>query len=640
MASWPTLSVRVAFASVPFASSPTWTELGPASGAGPGGFGWVRQIACKRGRERLLRSQAQFQAGTLVCNLDNRDRRFDPTNTASPYAPDVLPELLVQVGATLSSTFYPIWTGYIDDWPQSWPGMSEAECALKATDLFKHLSIMRILSNGYELVVQATPGLEAFYELDDPIGSTTAADSSGNGLTAPVYGAPSYGSVLFGSANLIPSDSASSVEIAAGGAIQIPSGALAGVTDNITFEFIFNAATTPGNINYLIDFGDAGGQPYNIGISGLGKIFVHAGGQIAIGATTVNDGNPHHVIVSYTSGPSAWEIAVYVDEPFTDALVSGSGALANWPVQVGYIANYLETDLNLDTIAVQDVSIYSNQMSGLNITKHLAFAGIPAQYTGQMITQLLTILGFPSNLQAIDTGKTWCQADTQDETQTKLLDQFQKLEQTEQGQLFMSAAGKLVFQDRYHRYKSPDNVSQVTIDDLGTNPSFSMGGLATSFDRAELYNDIPVTRRNGNLQEASNAASITQYTNRTMTGLSDLMMATDADALACAEWILADTAYPELLISDLVLDPVANPALWPYVLGLDIGAVVTVKKSLIPGGGAPIDVAVRIEGIEHQIDPPRSWKVTWHVSVMGTLGWCIYNDPVAGFFDQGYRWGR
>ena len=166
-----------------------------------------------------------------------------------------------------------------------------------------------------------------------------------------------------------------------------------------------------------------------------------------------------------------------------------------------------------------------------------------------------------------------------------------------------------------------------------------MGGVTLNFDRSELFNDVPVTRRNGVQQEAVNAASVTEFTNRTMPGLSDLMMATDADALYCAEWILADTAYPQLRVGDLILDPTLNDALWPLVLGLEIGNVVTVTKHNVPGGGTAPSLVCRLEGIEHQVDPPRAWKTTIHLSLVDTQPWFILNDPVMGLLDQGNRWG-
>ena len=59
----------------------------------------------------------------------------------------------------------------------------------------------------------------------------------------------------------------------------------------------------------------------------------------------------------------------------------------------------------------------------------------------------------------------------------------------------------------------------------------------------------------------------------------------------------------------------------------------------VPGGGAAVALACRVEGIEHQIDPPRSWMTTWHLSLVGTQPWMLLDDPVLGQLDVGNRLG-
>jgi hypothetical protein len=627
---WPSLSCRVGFASNPFDPSITWTELGPASGAGPGGKGWLRSVATKRGRERLLRSQSQFQAGTMVAALDNRARQFDPENTSSPYWPNVQPEKIVQIGATWAGVFYPVWTGYIDDWPQSWPGFSEGEVALPATDLFKHLSIMRMLSSGYVQQLLSL-GPTAYYRLGDPVGSTVAADSSGNNRYASIAGGVTFG-VTPGA---MPADPGTAATFAAAtsdvaaGQLWLPDvGFESGIQSGATVICWFNG--TGIELGIIIDQDGF----FRLMTTAPGKVIFAVGSDTVDGATTMTDGNWHMIVA--TCGLDSGGMQLYID-----GNLDGSSALqpGSWPTPwTGIVVGN-----SADTQTLQELAFFQQQLTAAQVAALWRVAAFPAQYTGQMAKQLVDVLGLPTSLQSrIDTGRTWCQADTEDETQTKVLDQLQKLEQTEQGQCFVDPAGNLVFQDRYHRYEYPNLTPAATFGDGGSaHPSelpYVMGGVKTSFDRVELYNDIPVTRRGGVLQEAFNAASIEVYTNRTMTGLSDLMMAADADALYCAQWILADTAYPQLRVEDLVLDPVGSPALWPYVLGLDIGAVITVNKHNIPGGGPALSVICRIEGVEHQIDPPRSWRTTWHLSLVGTLPWFILGDPVAGLLDHGNRW--
>lgn len=845
----PVLSVKVAFLSNPYDAVPSWLDIGPGGGGGPQGHGWVRGVTTKRGRERLLRASSQFQAGSAVVKIDNRDRRFDPTNTSSPAYPYIQPEKLIQVGATWASVYYPIWTGAIDDWPQTWPGMNEGEVPVVATDLFKHLALARLLSAGYQNQV-LTDLPRAYYRCGDPVGSSVALDSSGFQYHAAVN---SF--VALGGTGAMPANVGTSATLNGGtggtpsGQILIPPGPFTTVGTGITLECWIKTTGVAGD--NIIAYPTT---------SNINVLRLTAAGQVQIvnsvvltGTRVINDGLWHHVACVMQT---ASQLRIFVDGVLDVSVGGPPTAFPNLPGAIGSLGN--AGLWNADTIDVQDVALYNYALSSAQILKHFQLAAWPAQSTGQFVGQLLDTIGFPSSQRRIDNGYTLCQADFQSEVQNKILDQMQKVEQTEQGQLFIGADGFVNFQDRYHRYRSPSANSIGTFGDAPTtvgpavsliqgapvnfagassspvtnnlyctagsglllgvfyeggsfvypvNPSvtggaggwvkigssvfggafgqidwwwaptclpgpntiainpdplslgrianigtwlfeiggagtpvagmavsgsggtnvtytpmtvtlpgslaliagnngqgnaftpatgipnflngptnggvmecgitygivsantpagtgwtmpssvawctsgivipprvtpaelpYVMGGVTLNFDRMELFNQILVTRRNGALQTASNPASIALYTTRTMQ-LSDLLMADDADALYAGEWILADTAYPQFRVGDLVLNPNADDRLWPLVLGAEIGNVITVNKHNIPGGGPTISLLCRIEGIEHLIDPPKDWITKWHVSLVGTGNWGIYNDPVMGLYNGQCRWG-
>lgn len=66
------IAVDVALDDGPFVTSPTWTRIPP---------GEVRSVTLSQGRRGSLES---IEAGRCTIVLNNRDRRFDPGNTASP----------------------------------------------------------------------------------------------------------------------------------------------------------------------------------------------------------------------------------------------------------------------------------------------------------------------------------------------------------------------------------------------------------------------------------------------------------------------------------------------------------------------------------------------------------------------------
>lgn len=127
-AGFPTVTVQVAFASTPGAATPTWTDI----------TDYLMGFSSRRGRSDELQA---YNAGTLALALDNQDGRFDPTNTASPYYPNVLPMKLVQVKAVWNSVTYYVFTGYIDGWPMGWDLNKQDRMQVTATDAFKVLGL-------------------------------------------------------------------------------------------------------------------------------------------------------------------------------------------------------------------------------------------------------------------------------------------------------------------------------------------------------------------------------------------------------------------------------------------------------------------------------------------------------------------
>ena len=105
---------------------------------------YVRSFTTDRGRRRSL---DRFGAGTATVVLDNRDRRFDPTNFSSEYANSILgitgvtPMRPVIINATWSGTSYPVFRGFIDSWSFDYDqSISDATATITLTDAFKVLA--------------------------------------------------------------------------------------------------------------------------------------------------------------------------------------------------------------------------------------------------------------------------------------------------------------------------------------------------------------------------------------------------------------------------------------------------------------------------------------------------------------------
>lgn len=133
------LTLEIGFASDPKDSSVTWTDVSA----------YMRMDGTEIVRGRT-HARDTMQAGTMQVVLENTDRRFDPTNTSSPYDPNVIPGKPIRLQAEYNSVTYDLFRGTIDGWPQLWTWPSEAVTIITATDDFKLISSDTLVSTESE----------------------------------------------------------------------------------------------------------------------------------------------------------------------------------------------------------------------------------------------------------------------------------------------------------------------------------------------------------------------------------------------------------------------------------------------------------------------------------------------------------
>jgi len=132
---WPRIEVQCAFATNP-ADAPTWIDLTER----------LRSMWIRRGRSTEL---SRYEAGTAGVVLDNRDRALDPSNTASPFYPNVRPMRRFRIVGRWGYTTYPLFSGYVERWPPSWDEHgTDGTVEVQLTDAFKVLALRKIGDSG------------------------------------------------------------------------------------------------------------------------------------------------------------------------------------------------------------------------------------------------------------------------------------------------------------------------------------------------------------------------------------------------------------------------------------------------------------------------------------------------------------
>lgn len=131
-----------------------------------------------------------------------------------------------------------------------------------------------------------------------------------------------------------------------------------------------------------------------------------------------------------------------------------------------------------------------------------------------------------------------------------------------------------------------------------------------AYDDKFIYNDVRIQRVEGTEQVAVDSTSGTAYGQRSLSRTS-LLMATDADALSQAQYLLSRYKDPALRAKSILIYPDADPAnLYPKVLGFDIGTRITLQLTQ-----ASIDADYHIEGVNHDWDARENkWVTKWQLS--------------------------
>jgi hypothetical protein len=227
-----------------------------------------------------------------------------------------------------------------------------------------------------------------------------------------------------------------------------------------------------------------------------------------------------------------------------------------------------------------------------------------AQATGARVAAILDLseIAWPEGKRDIDTGVATLQADsiggTANPQAVNALQYLQKVDEAEQGALFIGADGSLRFRDR----SSLQILTDVLFSDDGTGIPFT--NIDAAYGSEELRNRVTVTRLNGGTATAEDTDSIAAY-GAIDYEIRDSLLADDTQAQSLADRIVARYAEPLLRIDgiEVVLNALTTSQV-AEVLSLDLGSLVRVLYT--PSGiGDPIDQFVQLDSIEHNIDPTQ-----------------------------------
>ncbi len=252
-----------------------------------------------------------------------------------------------------------------------------------------------------------------------------------------------------------------------------------------------------------------------------------------------------------------------------------------------------------------------------------------AELSGARVARILNLTDWPQALRLLDDGLTPLAA--KDLTGTPR-DELEAAATSEGGALYADPSGRVVFLDRHAvRREARMATAQATF----TDADFSMPYTSVRFayDRRHVYNDVRRQRDGGTPQSAIDTDSRRRYFRRRheLTGLG---MTTDTAAKTLADLFLELHREPSLRAEPLSIDPGNSPTvLFPQILGRALLDQIALTRTPQAAGGS-IDQAVRLEGIDHQIEQ-FAWQTTWSTSPVDQRTYWTLDDPVLGLLDAG-----
>jgi hypothetical protein len=231
--------------------------------------------------------------------------------------------------------------------------------------------------------------------------------------------------------------------------------------------------------------------------------------------------------------------------------------------------------------------------------------------SGARINSLITFFGLTGIPTSIAQGQS-VMADASSYIGNSVLDILQEVATAEEGQLFVDAAGALVFRGRLDTLTQTRSTTlQATFDDSGSNIPYLEA--TPTLDVQYMYNQVNTSIAGGTEYQVNDLANQTAYGARSL-DRTNLALLNENDAVGQAQWDLAKYATPKARLPFVTIDPRVSNAAMTTALSLTLLDRVRVARTPQNVGSA-WSFDAHIEGIDMDIDLPNlDWKITYNLT--------------------------
>jgi hypothetical protein len=582
-------------------SSPTWYDFTSK----------LLSFEINRGAENELDLQ---DTATAAVAFDGRNRDLDPSNTASPYSPKVLPRRRLWLQSQWDGETIDQFYGWTGGWKQSWENDWFQVASTTATDGLKVLAGDALPTtdpprDSYADVVLFDQPF-AYWRLNEPVGSFAAVDSGDGGHAIYKFDAPP----TFQVAGLIVGERDTAATFADSGpprqAGRIVPDDVYSSGGTVSLEAWWKPADT-GAGGLILGPADAvPASTYSLRqiAGGVLRCGIRVGGTTvnADSTTVVTPASTYHVVGTYDGA----NVRIYINGTL-EATSAQTGQFAGLETNGSYIA--------WDAAAVPDgtldeVAIYPYALSAARVTAHYqagAQRGRAQELGNDRIAAMLEQSGLAFVPRRLRAAEFQVQPIYYTGQSPKGEVEAATFSEGDPAMFFFAKDGAAVFLDRAHRSVSPWNTVQATFDDDGTDTPYI--SMTTDDGESFIYNDVRRTAKGGTLQQTTDPTSIGQY-QRSVRDQGETLNVSDADASTVAGTFLATYKDPQPRITSLDLSG-EDSNLRLQMLRREIGDSVRVIRRP-SGGGTAIDQTsyIRKTTLRGDRESNPFWSSSWAIS--------------------------
>ena len=290
----------------------------------------------------------------------------------------------------------------------------------------------------------------------------------------------------------------------------------------------------------------------------------------------------------------------------------------------------LVTDWNLDYDISNKDMMYASCADNFTVLANQALNAVTpsAQATGTRINTILDLTEISyQGARSIDTGSSTLGAFAIDQD-TVCLNYLQQVNTSEQGYLFMSAAGTLTFKGRASVLNP---VAGATFNTDGTGLPYQT--LINQYGDELLYNYIITQSPAGAVQTTSSADSIALYQAQQY-ALTNLLNSTTTEVAGLGNYLLGKYQNPVLRFTGLSTQLTAlSSANQNIALTLDLTSICTVVKNFVVGTPAIETQTLIVSGVSHYI-LPGSHIISYTFESTDQNQYLTLDDSIFGTLDN------